>query len=105
MPVADAPATHPPMHRALASWYGPGLYGNKMACGGTLSTTTLGVAHKTLRCGTRIRICFRRCATVRVVDRGPYVGGREFDLTSATKNRVRFPNGVAYVRYKIKGRK
>lgn len=89
------------MRRAFASWYGPGLYGNNLACGGRLSTTTLGVAHKSLRCGTRLRLCFRRCANVRVVDRGPFVAGREFDLTSATKNRVGFPNGVARVRYKI----
>ena len=31
---------------AAASWYGPGLYGNTMACGGTLTPATLGVANK-----------------------------------------------------------
>ena len=43
---------------ALASWYGPGFYGQKTGCGGTLGYTQLGVAHKTLPCGTR-----SRCAT------------------------------------------
>ena len=33
--------------RALASWYGPGLFGNKLGCGGTLGYGTVGVANKT----------------------------------------------------------
>jgi rare lipoprotein A len=76
---------------ALASWYGPGLYGNKLGCGGTLTAGTLGVAHKSLPCGTRVVL--RKGTHVvrtRVIDRGPYVGSREFDLTQATKRRLRF---------------
>ena len=42
--------------QAMASYYGPGLYGNGVACGGTLMPGTLGVAHKTLPCGTRVRL-------------------------------------------------
>lgn len=77
--------------RALASWYGPGLYGGHLACGGRLSPGTLGVAHKSLPCGTRVTLRHRgRTVRVRVIDRGPYVGAREFDLTAATKNRLRF---------------
>jgi hypothetical protein len=81
---------------AHASYYGPGLYGNGMACGGTLMPGTLGVAHKTLPCGSRVRFRYgKRTVTVRVVDRGPYVAGRDFDLTAATRARLRFPgNGV-----------
>ena len=76
---------------AAASWYGPGLYGNGLACGGTLSPGTLGVAHKTMKCGTKLTLRHAgRSVRVRVVDRGPFVGGREFDLTAATKNRLRF---------------
>ncbi len=78
---------------AAASYYGPGLYGGALACGGTLQPGTLGVAHKTLPCGTRVRLRYRgRSITVPVVDRGPYVGGRDFDLTAATKARLRFPD-------------
>jgi len=74
-----------------ASWYGPGLYGNSLGCGGTLTPATLGVAHKSLPCGTKVTLRHRgRSATVRVVDRGPYVAGREWDLTEATKRRLRF---------------
>jgi rare lipoprotein A (peptidoglycan hydrolase) len=76
---------------ASASWYGPGLYGNKLACGGTLTPSTLGVAHKSLPCGTKVALRYRgRSVTVPVIDRGPYVAGREYDLTAATKNRLRF---------------
>lgn len=77
--------------RAFASWYGPGLYGQHLACGGTLSAGTLGVAHKTLPCGTKVTLHYRgRTVRVPVVDRGPYVGGREFDLTAATKQKLGF---------------
>src|SRR4051794_32294173 len=77
--------------RAVASWYGPGLYGQHLACGGTLSAGTLGVAHKSLPCGTEVTLHYRgRTVRVPVVDRGPYVGGREFDLTAATKQKLGF---------------
>ena len=78
--------------RTYASMYGPGLYGNLLACGGRLSTATLGVAHKTLPCGTKVTLK-RGGNTIRVpvVDRGPFVGGREYDLTSATAARLGFP--------------
>ncbi|MEX1142350.1 MAG: septal ring lytic transglycosylase RlpA family protein [Thermoleophilaceae bacterium] len=76
-----------------ASWYGPGFYGNRTACGGTLGTGTLGVAHKWLPCGTRVTFRYRgRSVTVPVIDRGPYVAGREWDLTGATKARLGFPS-------------
>jgi rare lipoprotein A len=77
--------------RAAVSWYGPGLYGNKLSCGGTLTPGTLGVAHKTLPCGTQVTLRRGdRVIRVPVVDRGPYVGGREFDLTAATRSRLGF---------------
>jgi hypothetical protein len=79
--------------QALASWYGPGLYGNRMGCGGTLTPSTIGVAHKTLPCGSKLRLRYRgRTVTARVVDRGPYSGAREFDLTSATRQALGFPD-------------
>jgi rare lipoprotein A (peptidoglycan hydrolase) len=78
---------------AAASWYGPGLYGNNLACGGTLSPSTMGVANKTLPCGTKVHLRYHgNSVTVPVVDRGPYAGGREYDLTEATKNALGFPD-------------
>jgi hypothetical protein len=77
--------------RAEASWYGPGLFGNRLGCGGRLAPGTLGVAHKTLPCGTRVTLRHHgRMLRVPVVDRGPYAGDREFDLTAATRARLGF---------------
>jgi hypothetical protein len=77
---------------AGASYYGPGLYGNGVACGGTLMPGTLGVAHKTLPCGTMVKLRYHgRSITVPVIDRGPYVAGRDYDLTEATRDRLGFP--------------
>lgn len=83
---------------AAASYYGPGLYGGALACGGTLQPGTLGVASKTLACGSKVKLLYRgRTVTVPVVDRGPYVAGRDFDLTAATKARLGFPDtGVLF---------
>jgi rare lipoprotein A len=76
---------------ALASWYGPGLYGNRTGCGGRLGYSQLGVAHRTLPCGTKVTLRHRgRSIRVRVIDRGPYVGAREYDLTATTARRLRF---------------
>lgn len=82
---------------AGASYYGPGLYGNGVACGGTLMPGTLGVANKTLPCGTMVKLRYGgRSVTVPVIDRGPYVAGRDYDLTEATRERLGFP-GVGTV--------
>jgi rare lipoprotein A len=77
--------------KAGASWYGPGFYGQRTACGGTMSAGRIGVANKTLPCGTKVRLRYRgRTVTAPVIDRGPYVGGRDYDLTPATKQKLGF---------------
>ena len=92
-PVLDQPPppiraeAKPTWRRAEYSWYGSAFYGNGTACGQTYSKSILGVAHKSLPCGTRVT--FRnprngRTITVRVIDRGPYVAGRMWDLSRAT---------------------
>lgn len=79
---------------AGASWYGGG---GSLACGGYLTSSTLGVANKTLPCGTLVTLRYGgRSVRVPVVDRGPYVAGREYDLTEATKRALGF-EGVAQV--------
>jgi peptidoglycan hydrolase-like protein with peptidoglycan-binding domain len=68
-----------------ATWYGPGLYGNRTACGGRLRRSTLGVAHRSLPCGTPVTFYHGgRFVTVPVIDRGPFRRGVEWDLTAAT---------------------
>ena len=79
---------------ALASWYGGG---GTMACGAQLTGSTMGVAHKSLPCGTIVTIRYRgRQVRVPVTDRGPFIGPREFDLTSAVRARLGF-EGVATI--------
>jgi rare lipoprotein A len=78
---------------AAASYYGPGLYGGALACGGRLTPGKLGVANKSLPCGTHLTLRYgHRSVRVQVIDRGPYSGNREFDLTAATKARLGFPS-------------
>ena len=69
-------------HDPDISWYGPRLYGNGTACGQTLTKALVGVAHRTLPCGTLVTFRYNGTTlTVPVVDRGPYVSGRTWDLT------------------------
>ena len=84
-----------------ASWYGPGLWGNKTACGQTLRPATLGVAHKTLPCGTAVKFVYKgRAVVTQVIDRGPYIEGRTWDFTKAVSDTLGF-EGVGRVRYAV----
>ena len=61
---------------AKATWYGPGLYGNKMACGSRLTHRTLGVAHNSLPGGTKVALRYHgRTVVVPVFERGAYARG------------------------------
>jgi hypothetical protein len=74
-----------------ASYYGPGLYGNRTACGQTLTPGTLGVANRWLPCGTRVTFRYHgRTVTAPVIDRGPFHASRIWDLTYATKRKLGF---------------
>lgn len=67
-----------------ATFYGPGLWGNRTACGLTLAPRTFGIAHRTLPCGTAVPVYYGgRLAIFRVIDRGPYASGVSLDLTAA----------------------
>jgi rare lipoprotein A (peptidoglycan hydrolase) len=84
---SESPAAAPrraPRRAALATWFGPGFYGRRTACGQTLTPTLLGLAHRTLPCGTLVNVTFRkRHLTLPVIDRGPYAdNGAEWDLTT-----------------------
>jgi rare lipoprotein A len=75
--------------RARASWYGPGFYGKRTACGKKLNRATTGVAHRTLACGTQVAIRYAgRSMVVQVIDRGPFARGVQWDLTSATAKKL-----------------
>jgi len=90
-----------PMRSAGATWYGPGLYGNHTACGETLQPGTVGVAHRTLPCGTTIKFAYHGHSLVtKVIDRGPYSRGNAFDLTNGARRALGF-EGVGQVRYAV----
>jgi rare lipoprotein A len=78
------------MRKDVATWYGPGFWGNRTACGTKLTRKTLGVAHKNLPCGTKVTIGYRgRFVRTRVIDRGPYAHGASWDLTQAAARKIR----------------
>jgi rare lipoprotein A (peptidoglycan hydrolase) len=79
------------MPAQLATWYGPGFFGNQTACGQTLTRRTIGVAHKTLPCGSKVVLHYKgRFIRTTVIDRGPYANGARWDLTQATAQALRF---------------
>ena len=82
----------------LASWYGPGFHGRTTANGESYNMYDHTAAHKTLPFGTRLEVCYQGCTTVRINDRGPYIGARELDLSYGAAQAVGLiHSGVANV--------
>ncbi len=80
--ASSTPGT-PATGSAIATWFGPGLYGKQTACGQTLTKAVVGVANRTLPCGTLVDVTYAgRSVTVPVLDRGPYGHGASWDLTA-----------------------
>ena len=88
--VASAPAPSRAGKAALATWFGPGFYGQTTACGQTLTPAVVGVANRTLPCGTLVKFSYRgHAAVVPVIDRGPYAhNGAQWDLTSGAASAL-----------------
>ena len=73
----------------VSSWYGPGLEGNVTASGEIFDPyNDYTAAHPYLSMGTELKVCYQTCAVVRVNDRGPYVFGRDLDLSQAAAEEV-----------------
>jgi rare lipoprotein A (peptidoglycan hydrolase) len=88
-----------PYQVSIASFYDD--YGQGIACGGLLHPGTLGVANKTLPCGTEVVFRYgNRAIRVPVIDRGPYIAGREWDLTGAAAVALRFP-GLGPIQWQL----
>ena len=82
----------------LASWYGPGFHGRTTANGERYDMHGLTAAHKTLPFGTQLEVCYQGCTTVRINDRGPFIGSRELDLSYGAAQAVGLVSpGVANV--------
>ena len=97
----------------LVTWYGPGFYGRRTACGQRYSRYVVGVAHRTLPCGTLVQFQWHgRTAVAPVIDRGPY-GPRNlvFDWSAWLACHVFRPHGMrngcftrSDVHYRVVGR-
>jgi rare lipoprotein A (peptidoglycan hydrolase) len=98
----EAELTFTPFRSAGASWYGGiSMWGRSTACGQTLRPATIGVANKTLPCGTPVKFVWHgRSIVAPVIDRGPYIKGRAWDLTSAAAEALEF-EGVGRIRYAV----
>jgi len=100
-PAADpgAPQVSATVYRpGIASWYGPTGQNETTACGIPLTRWTLGVAHRTLPCGTPVALYYDgHTVVVPVIDRGPYVAGRTWDLTQATHDALGATDGLIRV--------
>jgi rare lipoprotein A len=74
---------------SIATWYGPGFFGSQTACGEKLTRHMLGLANRTLPCGTEVALYYRgKTLTVPVIDRGPYANHADWDLTEATSQAL-----------------
>jgi rare lipoprotein A (peptidoglycan hydrolase) len=95
-----APTAKVTVYRAaLATFYGPGFFGQQTACGQILTPELHGVAHKKLPCGTLVAVTYAgREIVVPVVDRGPYNGNYAWDLTQATADALGF-DGAGTIGY------
>jgi rare lipoprotein A len=90
-----------PMRWAGATWYGPGLYGARTACGQVLRPDTIGVAHRNLPCGTTVKFAYEgRQIVTTVIDRGPFSGGNAWDLTNGARQLLGF-EGSGPIRYAV----
>lgn len=89
----------------VASWYGPGFEGRPMASCLTFWGSLPVVAHKTLPLGTVLRVWHGDAsARVIVLDRGPYISGRDLDLAESVAARLGLlRDGVAPVIVEVVG--
>ena len=83
----------------LSSWYGPGFHGRLTANGERYDMHGLTAAHKSLPFGTKLEVCYQGCTTVRINDRGPFIGARELDLSYGAAKAIGLVSpGVAKVK-------
>jgi rare lipoprotein A (peptidoglycan hydrolase) len=94
--VSTPEATLAILKDVIATWYGPGFYGHRTACGETYTRHILGVANRSLPCGTPVTLYFEgETLTVPVIDRGPYANGATFDLSAATAQALSITETVS----------
>lgn len=87
---------------AVSSWYGEEFDGRPTAAGEAYDMYGVTAASRTLPLGSIVKVVNRRnhrSAVVRINDRGPYVDGRDLDVSYEVARRLGFENrGLANVR-------
>lgn len=104
-PKATTPAVIGSTETGMASWYGHPYHGRQAADGEIYDMETLVAAHRTLPFNTWVRVTNlsnSKTVDVRIIDRGPFIGGRIIDLSHAAAQQVELIGpGVAQVRLEI----
>lgn len=73
----------------VATWYGPGLAGNYTANGEIFDPSGYTAAHMTYAFNTKLIVTYNgQSVVVRVNDRGPYVAGKDIDLSQAAAEYI-----------------
>ena len=104
----DGAAAEEPVPRTSGRWYeakvgsyGRGFFGRTTVCGVDLTPQTRGISHTVLPCGVKLVVSYRgRDVPTRVVDRGAYAAGHEFELTQALAQELGV-RGTATVRWRF----
>jgi len=88
---------------AVASYYGAEFHGKTTANGEKFDKNKMTAAHKELPFGTIVRVTYRgRSVVVRINDRGPFIAGREIDLSEAAARKIDMIQvGIARVKIEI----
>jgi rare lipoprotein A (peptidoglycan hydrolase) len=100
----NAAKSDAPHGTQIATWFGPGFYGQKTACGQTMTPRIVGLASRTLPCGTLVLVAYKdHRLTVPVIDRGPYAhNGATWDLTWGAASALSISDTVR-IRTKVVG--
>ena len=101
--TVTAPPAGPSWQTGRAGVFGPGLYGQRTACGVELTPRTVGVAHPVLPCGVDLVVGYAgRERRVEVIARGPAEPGRDLDLSEALARELGF-EGEGRIRWRFAG--
>jgi rare lipoprotein A len=100
---ASASGAH--LQKGRAAFYSQTFDGHKTACGGTYSATEMTIAHRTLPCGTKVRITNMKngkSVEATVNDRGPASHQRIVDVSRAVAEQLDFvKQGTATVEIEV----
>jgi len=101
-PILPTATPTPAGHLVKASWYGPGLAGRKTTSGELFNPRALTAASKTLPLGSVVKVTNPqngKSVNVRINDRGPFVRGRNLDLSQRAAEKIGvIHKGVARVK-------